>query len=819
MTSLSPEVAFGPAGAPANDRREVLGWALYSWAFHGFVTTVATVLLGPYLTGLAQAAVGENGPVFGPGLFRAVTAKAFFFYCLSASVFLQVLLLPLLGAVADYTSLKKRLLAAFSWAGAGATCLLFFVGAGLDFRWGGALFAVANLSFGAAVVLYNAFLPEIASEDQRDRASSRAYALGYLGGGLLLAANLAFMHYAPLLGLGAGPALRLCLLSAGVWWAGFSIPIFRRLRTRRSARPIPLGRSLLSVGLSELATTLRQLRGRPQTRRYLIAYLLYNDGIQTVISVAAVFLTQELFVARGRAPDPSFLLTVMLMVQFVGFAGALVFERIAAWRRAKDALVVSLVLWSAVVLYGYRFLRTPADAVGMSVIIALVLGGSQALSRSLFSCMIPPGREASFFAIYEISESGTSWIGPLIFALVVAATNSYREALLSLIVLFVAGTLVLVATDVDGAFVEARGPRRESPETAAPRTAASRPGWPRRVLDVIVAGLARLALHVFFREVNLEGLERIPRGVPVVLVANHNNSVVDSFLLLALPRARPRILAKSPLFSHPVMRPLLSLAGALPVYRREDPGSDVKRNAETFSRCHRILAAGGCVALFPEGTSHNLERRLPLKSGAARIVLGTEAAYGPLGVRVVPAGLRYDAKDRFRSKVWVHVGPPLDPTPEVALYRDEGGAALRALTTRMGAGLEQAVLRARETSEEESAVEVGRARGPVLKAVGLLILILGCVLNWLPYRFPGWVSDRLSTTPDEPATYKLLAGLLAFPLVWAAEAVIAARLAGFAWALAVMVAAPAGGYAALRLCEAWSDDQGSRSHTQGALRR
>jgi UMF1 family MFS transporter len=458
MTSRPPDVASDLSGAPADDRREVLGWALYSWAFHGFVTTVATVLFGPYLTGLAQAAVGENGPVFGQGPLRAVTAKAFFFYCLSASVFMQVLLLPLLGAVADYTSLKKRLLAVCSWIGAGATCLLFFVGAALDFRWGGGLFALANLAFGASVALSNAFLPEIASEDQRDRVSSRAYALGYLGGGLLLAANLAFMRYAPRLGLGAGPALRLCLLSAGLWWAGFSIPIFRRLRTRRPERHVPPGRTLLGLGLSELATTLLQLRGRPQTRRYLIAYLLYSDGIQTVIGVAAVFLTQELFVARGRPADPTFLVGVMLMVQFVGFAGALVFERIAAWRRAKDALVLSLVLWSAVVLYGYRFLRTPADAVGMSVIIALVLGGSQALSRSLFSSMIPPGREASFFAIYEIAESGTSWIGPLVFALVVAATNSYRQALLSLIILFVGGTLALVATDVEKAFVEAQEP-------------------------------------------------------------------------------------------------------------------------------------------------------------------------------------------------------------------------------------------------------------------------------------------------------------------------------------------------------------------------
>ena len=795
MTPSSGGGAEDTGSPKTNDRREVFAWVLYAWAFHGFVTTVATVLLGPYLTSLAQAAVGENGPVFGPGLLPAVTAKAFFFYCLSLSVFLQVLLLPFLGAIADYTSLKKRLLALFSCVGAAATCLLFFVGGGLDFRWGGALFVLANLAFGASIVLYNAFLPEITTEEQRDRVSSRGYALGYLGGGLLLAGNLAFMRYAPVLGLPVGLALRLSLLSAGLWWGGFSLPIILRLRSRRPVRATPPGRGLLALGLAELATTLRLLRGRPHTRRYLIAYLVFNDGIQTVIGVAAVFLAQELFVSRGRPVDQSFLLGVMLMVQFVGFLGALGFERLAAWTRGKTALVASLVVWSGVVIYGYRFLRTPADAVWMSAIIALVLGGSQALSRSLFSRMIPPGREASFFAIYEISSSGTSWIGPLIFALVVATTNSYRQALLSLIVLFVTGTLLLIFTDVDRAFAEPR-----PTPLAGPRG----PGWLRRVLDEAVVRLARLMVHVFFREVEVTGHEGIPRGVPLVFVANHNNSVVDSVLLLALPGVRPRMLAKSTLFSHPVMGPLLALAGALPVYRRRDAGADVSRNVETFAHCGKVLAAGGQIALFPEGTSHNEERPLPIKSGAARIVL-EGALQGALGIRIVPVGLTYEAKDRFRSKVWVCVGHAVDPAAEIGRHEEEPRAAVRALTERIAVALEAVTC----------GVE-GRQPGPKLREkarpawrqlggriLALPVVTLGCALNWIPYRIPGWISCGLSTTPDDRATYKLLAGLLAFPLAWAAETAIAARLAGPGWGLAMAVVAPASGYAALRLREQW----------------
>ncbi len=329
-------------------------------------------------------------------------------------------------------------------------------------------------------MLCNAFLPEIAGGEQRDRVSSRGYAAGYLGGGLLLAANLAFIAGAPHLGIDSDLAARLCFLSAGVWWAVFSWPSLRRLRSRGPARTKPPGRSLVGLGLSELAATLRQLRGRPHTRRFLIAYLLYNDGIQTVIAVAAVFLAQELFVAHGRPTDRLFIALNFLMVQVVGFLGALLFAALAARTRTRTALVISLVIWSGAIVYGYAFLRGTTDAVLMSAVIALVLGGSQALSRSLFSRMIPPGREASFFAIYEISSSGTSWIGPVIFGAVVAATNSYREALLSLIALFVAGTALLASTDVEGAFAEARGegaPDRPARRRQGPaRLAPPRPG-------------------------------------------------------------------------------------------------------------------------------------------------------------------------------------------------------------------------------------------------------------------------------------------------------------------------------------------------------
>jgi UMF1 family MFS transporter len=183
--------------------------------------------------------------------------------------------------------------------------------------------------------------------------------------------------------------------------------------------------------------------------------MFYNDGIQTVISVSTVFIAQELFVSQGRAVDDSFLIALVLMIQFVAFFGALLFERIAAVVRASNAILLSLVVWTLVVIYAYGFLRTTSQAWAMGAAIAVVLGGSQALSRSLFSRLIPAGKEASFFGLYEISERGTSWIGPFMFGVVVSLTNSYRQAILSLIVLFVLGMLLLVVTDPDKAVRQA----------------------------------------------------------------------------------------------------------------------------------------------------------------------------------------------------------------------------------------------------------------------------------------------------------------------------------------------------------------------------
>ena len=450
MTTTTPSEVGVTSNSDKNNPRELFGWKMYDWANSAFYTTVVGALFSPYLTRLAQTAVGENGVVLNLGPLGAVTAKSLPTLCVSISVGAQVFLLPILGALGDYSDLKKRLMALFCYIAVVANCLLFFIQGNL-YLLGGLLFIIANVGFGASVVFYNAFLPEITTEDQADKVSSRGFAYGYLGGAILLVFNLLLVLRAEQLGISAEFAVRLSLLSAGVWWGGFAIISFYLLKSRPKKKSLPPGQSYITTGFKEIVDTFKELRRLPLTARYLLGYLIYNDGIQTVIFASSAFLEQELF----PGGNPVFLLEIFLMVQFVAVAGALIFERLAYLIKTKNAIIVSLVIWAAIVIYAYQFLNSVPEAWVMAAVIAIVLGGSQALSRSLFSRMIPQGKEASFFGLYEVSERGTSWMGPLLFSIVIARTGSYRLALLSLIFFFVVGLIVLWFTDTDRGIREA----------------------------------------------------------------------------------------------------------------------------------------------------------------------------------------------------------------------------------------------------------------------------------------------------------------------------------------------------------------------------
>ena len=279
--------------------------------------------------------------------------------------------------------------------------------------------------------------------------SSYGWAIGYLGGGLLLALNLALFARADALGLPTGLVVRINLASAGVWWALFTLIPLAALRTRGPARRLGPDEHYLTVGARQLWRTLGSARRYPHTLLFLAAYLLYNDGIQTVIALASQFGQEALGLPIST------LTAVILMVQFVAFGGALLFNRVAAALGAKRAIVVSLVIWTGTVTYAYGWLRTSGEFVALAAAIAVVLGGSQALSRSLYSRMIPTGQEAEYFSLYEVSERGTSWLGPLLFGLALQFTGSYRIAILSLATFFILGLTLLLRVDVARAAREA----------------------------------------------------------------------------------------------------------------------------------------------------------------------------------------------------------------------------------------------------------------------------------------------------------------------------------------------------------------------------
>jgi UMF1 family MFS transporter len=375
------------AAGVLDTQRARRGWYLYGWASHTFPTLVVTVFMSRYLTSVAENAVGKNGRVHVLGI--PIAPGSLFVYTVTAATVVLVVLMPVVGAVADRTGHK------------------------------------------------------------RDRVSSLGWAISYLGGGLLLAATFALSLF-----VDKATLARIALCAAGLWWIAFSVPVRRRLPAvlTRGARSAVAG-STLAAGFRQLGATLRHLRGYPLTLAFLAAFLVYNDGIQTVTTVAAQYGDKQLQLSD------TVLLSAILLVQFVAYAGALLLGRLARRFGAKRVVLASLVVWLVAVGIGYRLSVGVAwQFFALATLIAIVLGGSQALSRSMFSRMIPAGAEAEYFGFYEISDAGTSWLGPLVFGLAYQNTGSYRSALMSLVAFFVIGFVLLALVPVRRAVAAAGNP-------------------------------------------------------------------------------------------------------------------------------------------------------------------------------------------------------------------------------------------------------------------------------------------------------------------------------------------------------------------------
>lgn len=347
---VSPIATEAP-GAPA--RRWRRSWYWYDWANSAFVTTTGTVLFGPYLTavatedacpGLAEdATCGTDLRVLGVPVDPGSVAA----YTVTVATIVSAILLVFVGALADRSPRPARLLGGFAWTGALAAALMVLV-TGSAWELGAILMIVATVALGASLVVYDALLCRIAHPDDRDAVSSRGWALGYLGGGLLLVANLALVSLTPF-GLSTGDAVRLCLLSAGLWWAAFTlIPVLGLRRVRGLGRAAPgTGHGIVRGSLGQLRDTFLDLRRYPQTMSFLVAYLFFNDGIQTVIAASAIYAVEEIGFAESQ------LMALILVVQFVAFGGALLFGLIAARAGAKRTVLGGIGLWTGVVVAAY----------------------------------------------------------------------------------------------------------------------------------------------------------------------------------------------------------------------------------------------------------------------------------------------------------------------------------------------------------------------------------------------------------------------------------------------------------------------------------
>jgi MFS transporter, UMF1 family len=439
---MSTVVEEAPA-PPSSTRRERVGWYFYAFADHAFVTTVLAVVIGPYLTSIAKNAADAHGQVHPFGI--TVAAGSYYPYLVSLSVFLSVFALPVTGALADRSAHRKWLLAGIAYAGAALTAGFALVPA-TGYLLGGLLFVLANIALSAASVVYNSFLSQLVGPDRRDATSSIGWATGYVGGGLNLLVALAIFTI-----LGSDPPqVRLVMVLCAVWWAGFAVLPLLWLRDRPPVNEEPVAGGAWSSGFRQLGQTLRHLKAYPLTLMFLLAFLVYNDGIQTVISLASTYGTEELKL------DEQVLAATILIVQFVAFGGALLLGWIASRAGAWKTVLGSLVAWTLVILATFWLpAHSPALFMLIGVAIGVVLGGSQALSRSLFSQLIPAGREAEYFGFYAISDKGTSWLGPLVFGLVYQMTTSYRVGIVSLLIFFVVGFFLLLAVPVRRAITAA----------------------------------------------------------------------------------------------------------------------------------------------------------------------------------------------------------------------------------------------------------------------------------------------------------------------------------------------------------------------------
>lgn len=438
MTDARPARGHRWLNALGLHRPELRAWAMYDWAVSAMQTVITTAVFPIYY--LQVAGAGRTPEAAAQSLGYANTVAAI----------VIAILAPILGAVADFKAAKKRFLVAFMLIGVVATSAMFFIDHG-ELVFASALFVLSIAGATGSMTFYEALLPHIATDEEIDRVSTAAYAIGYIGGGVLLAINLAWISNPGLIGLPSGEGLspqqatlpvRLAFISVGVWWLLFSIPVLRTVpeppRTVESdegstANPF-------AVAFTRLGETLREMRVYKQAFLAMVAFTIYNDGIQTIIKMATAFGT-EIGIERPA------LIKAILLVQFVGIPCAFAFGTLAGKLGAKLSIFIGLVAYTGICIYAYG-IHTEAEFYGLAVMVGLVQGGTQALSRSLFASMVPKHKSGEFFGFYSVFEKFGGIFGPLLFAIAIGETGSSRGAILWVIGFFVVGGALLAAVNV-----------------------------------------------------------------------------------------------------------------------------------------------------------------------------------------------------------------------------------------------------------------------------------------------------------------------------------------------------------------------------------
>ncbi|WP_172381386.1 MFS transporter [Streptomyces sp. MNP-20] len=431
-------------------RRGRLGWYGYDWANSVFTTSVTSIFFGPYITDVSENAADADGYLHPLGI--PVLAGSFYPYVSALSVLLQVFVLPVAAALTERHD-KGRLLAVFAVFGACAASGMYAIG-DTDYALGGLLYLAANMALGASVMVANTYLPVLASPERQDRMSTEGSAAGFLSSGVVLLVALVLYANHEALGVAESHAIRLILLITGLWWLLFGIVSVWLLRGYGSPPAAAAGPTRGGVYRAVL-TTVRHLWTLPGAGWFLVAFLLYNNGMQAVTSLVGTFAVQEIGIAQGD------LVVAVLAVQFVAFAGALVAGRLAERHSGRTVLLGFVLVWILTVIVGALI---PAGAFGaffgLCVGAGFVVGGTYALSRSVFLKLVPQDRAAEYFGVFETVNRCLAFIGTAVFGFALQGTGSYRVAWLSLLAFFVAGAVTLALGARTGGADAAR--RKES---------------------------------------------------------------------------------------------------------------------------------------------------------------------------------------------------------------------------------------------------------------------------------------------------------------------------------------------------------------------